>query len=201
MTTYDKKAKESGKITYTVSDVNKSGDAISAHFTSEMIDEKGKTVSKGAGEYKCSGGNLYIDARATMPQEQMSAYKDMDVKAEDVFIEYPSSFSNGQALKDANIRMNVSNKGSAVSSITLDQTNRKVEGKETITSSAGSWDCWKISYDSRFRATIGGPSGIGIPVNFKVTELFAPGFGIVKTETYSKNGKLMASSLITSVTK
>ncbi len=201
MTTYDNKAKESGKLTYTISDVNKTGNATTASFTSEMVDEKGKSLSKGAGKYKCSGGNLFIDAKVAMPQEQMAAYKGMDVKADEVFIEYPASFAAGQSLKDANFKMDVNNKGTAFSTVTMDQTNRKVEGKESVTSPAGTWECWKITYDGRFKATIGGPGGIGIPVSFKSTEWFAPGFGIVKTETYNKNGKLMGSTLITSVKK
>jgi len=201
MTTYDKKAKESGKITYTISNINKTGDATTANFTSEMKDEKGKSISKGAGKYKCSGGNLFIDARVAMPQEQMGAYKDMDVKANDAFIEYPASFSDGQSLKDVDFKMDIINKGTVFSVVTLEQSNRKVEGKESITSPAGTWECWKITYDGRFRATIGGPSGIGIPVNFKSTEWLAPGFGIVKTETYNKNGKLVGSTLITAVKK
>lgn len=201
MTTYDKKAKENGKVTYTISDIKKTGDAITANFTSEMVDEKGKSLSKGSGKYKCAGGNLFVDARTSMPQEQMGAYKDMDVKADEVFIEYPASFSSGQSLKDANFKMEVINKGNAFSTITMNQTNRKVEGKESVTSPAGTWECWKISYDGRFRATVGGPSGIGIPFNFKSTEWFAPGFGIVKTETYNKNGKLIGSTLITAVKK
>jgi hypothetical protein len=201
MTTYDKKGDESGKVTYTISDINKSGDGITANFTSEMVNEKGKSLTKGSGKVKCNGGNLFIDAKASMPQEQMGAYKDMDIKADEVFIEYPAGLSSGQSLKDANFKMNVINKGTAFSTITMDQTNRKVEGKESITSPAGTWECWKISYDGRFRATVGGPAGIGIPFNFKSTEWFAPGFGIVKTETYNKNGKLVGSTLITAVKK
>lgn len=201
MTTYGKKAKESGKLTYTISGVNKSGSTTTANFVSEMKDEKGKTISKGAGKYKCVGGNLFIDAKVAMPQEQMGAYKDMDVKADDAFIEYPSSLSDGLALKDADFKMDIINKGAVFSTTTLEQTNRKVAGRESITTPAGTWNCWKISYDGRFKATIGGPSGIGIPVNFKSTEWFAPGFGIVKTETYNKNGKLVGSTLVTAVKK
>ncbi len=201
MTTYDKKAKESGKLTYTISGVNKNGAEITAGFVSEMKDEKGKSLSKGSGKYKCNGGNLFIDAKVAMPQEQMAAYKDMDVKADEVFIEYPNTLTVGTSLKDASFKMDIINKGSVFSTTTLEQTNRKVEGKETVTSPAGTWECWKITYDGRFRATIGGPSGIGIPFNFKSTEWFAPGFGIVKTETFNKNGKLIGSTLITSVKK
>jgi hypothetical protein len=201
MTTYDKKAKENGKLTYLISAVSNSGNTTTANFISEMKDEKGKTISKGTGKYKCSGDNLFIDAKVAMPQEQMGAYKDMDVKADEAFIEYPSNLSDGLALKDANFKMDIINKGSVFSTTTLEQTNRRVEGKESVTSPAGTWDCWKISYDGRFKATIGGPSGIGIPVNFKSTEWFAPGFGIVKTETYNKNGKLVGSTLITALKK
>lgn len=201
MTTYDRKDKESGKVTYTISDIKKSGDMTTANFTANMVDEKGKALSKSSGVYKCSGGSLYVDARVAMPQEQMAAYKDMEVKAEEVFIEYPATVAAGQSLPQVNFKMDVINKGSTFSTITLEQTNRKVEGKESITTPAGTWDCWKITYDGRFRATLGGPSGIGIPVNFKSTEWFAPGFGIVKTETYNKNGKSMGSTLITAVKK
>ena len=201
MTTYGKKGDESGKITYTIEALAKKNNTTSARFVSQMVDEKGKKLSSGKGIYKCSGENLYIDARVTMPQEQMAAYKDMDVKADEAYIEYPASVQSGQSLKDANVKMEVHNKGSVFSVLTLDATNRKVAGKETITTPAGTWECWKISYDGRFRATIGGPSGIGVPVNFRATEWFAPGFGIVKTETFNKSGKLMGSTLITSVKK
>jgi len=201
MTTYDKKGKESGKVTYTINAVTKQNNTTSAHFVSQMVDEKGKKITGGSGIYKCSGDNLYIDARVSMPQEQMAAYKDMEVKADEAFIEYPASLKSDQALKDANVKMEVHNKGSIFSVLTMDETNRKVAGKESITTPAGTWECYKITYDGRFRATMGGPSGIGVPFNFKAIEWFAPGFGIVKTETYNKNEKFIGSTLITSVKK
>jgi hypothetical protein len=200
MTVYDKKGEVNGKLTYTISGAVKSGNTTSANFTSEMVNEKGKSLSKGAGKYKCADGVLYVDAKVAMPQEQMSAYKDMEVKAEDVFIEYPSSMAAGQALKDANFKMEIFNKGNLFATTTFDETNRKVEGKETITTSAGTWECWKISYEARFKASMA-PMNIGIPFNIQGTEWFAPGFGIVKTESYNKNGRLMGSTQITSVKK
>jgi hypothetical protein len=198
MTIYDKKEKQSGVVTYKITDVNKSGSTTTASFSSEMVDEKGKVTSKGSGKYKCTGGVLYVDAKVALPQEQMAMYKDMDVKAEEAFIEYPSSISSGQDLKDANFKMDMYKNGAPYSSINLDQTNRKVVGKETITTPAGTWECWKITYDTRFKINM---AGIGIPVNMRGTEWFAPGFGIVKTEVTNKNGKLMGTTLITSVKK
>ena len=198
MTVYDKKGSEGGKLTYKISGVSKSGNNATAGFTSEFVDEKGKSLSKGAGKLKCTGGVLYVDAKVSVPQTSMAAYKDMDVKGEESFVEYPSSMSAGQTLKDVNFSMEVHNKGGLYSTVTLTQANRKVSGKETVTSPAGSWECWKISYDSQFKATM---MGIGIPINMKTTEWFAPGFGVVKSESFSKNGKLLGSTLITSVKK
>ena len=198
MTMYDKKEKQSGVVHYKISDVSKAGNTTTASFSSEMFDEKGKSLSKGSGKYKCTGGVLFIDAKVALPQEQMSMYKDTEVKAEEAFIEYPASIASGQTLKDASFKMDMHKNGAAYSTINLDQTNRKVVGKESITTPAGTWDCWKITYDSRLKVNI---AGIGIPVNMQGTEWFAPGFGIVKSVVANKNGKLMGTTMVTSIKK
>lgn len=77
-------------------------------------------------------------------------------------------------------------------------TNRKVVGNETVTSPAGSWDCFKITYDADFSTKV---MGMSMPMRMQATEWFAPGFGVVKTESYGKNGKLAGSTLITGVKK
>ncbi len=201
MTIYDKKGKENGAVTYTVSDVNKSGATTTASFTSVMNDEKGKLMSSGKGTYKCTGGSMLVDAKVALPGDQMGPYKDMDVKADQVFIEYPATLSAGQSLKDVNYSMEVFNKTGALhATITMDQVNRKVEGKESVTTPAGTWECMKITYDGKMKASLA-PLNIGIPMNFQVTEWFAPGFGVVKTESKNKNGKLIGSTVITSVKK
>jgi len=198
MTIYDRKSKESGKLTYTISNVTTTGNTTSANFISQMVDEKGKILSEGAGKFKCNAGVLYIDAKVAIPQESMAAYKDMDVKADEVFIDYPATPAVGQRLNNVSYKMEMYNKGSLFSTITLAQSNRKIESKETVTSGMGSWECYKITYDSQFKATIG---GIGIPINMKVTEWFAPGFGVVKSEIYNKNGKFLGATQITSIGK
>lgn len=200
MTVFDKKGSESGKVTYTISGVAAANGSTTASFTSEMVNEKGKSISKGAGSYKCSGGVMFLDAKVAMPQEQLAGFKDMDVKADQVYIEYPSSMSDGQALKDANFKMEIFNKQGLASTVTFDEINRKVVGKESITTPAGTWECWKISYEGKFNSKLA-PLNIGIPINMMCTEWFAPGFGIVKTETSNKGGKLMGSTQITSVKK
>lgn len=200
MTNYDRKDKISSTVTYNISDVAKDGAVLTASFSSEVVDDKGKTMGGGAGKFKCSGDKIYVDASVAMPSGQMEAYKNMEIKADEVFIEYPSAMSVGQDLPDADFKMVVSNKGAVFSTITFKQVNRKVAGKEKIATPAGEWECWKLTSESQFKASVGN-SGFGIPIKMQITEWFAPGFGIVKSETANKNGKLMGYSVISAVGK
>jgi hypothetical protein len=81
--------------------------------------------------------------------------------------------------------------------INFKEINRKVDSKESITTPAGTWEAYVISYEGNMRTKMG---PIGIPFNFTAKEWFVPGIGIVKTETYSK-GKLAGSTMITSIKK
>ena len=197
MTMYDKKEQESGVQTWTISDVKKEGAAFTSTVNTVFVNDKGKEARNSTGIYQCTNGVLKADVRMSLPQEQMQAYKTTDAKMDAGFIEYPSAMAAGQSLKDVNFEMDVSN-GGMKSNVTFKQTERKVEGLEKITTPAGTWDAYKITNNGLFRMQM---AGIGIPMNMQVTEWFVPGFGVVKTESYSKNGKLMGSSLLTSLKK
>jgi hypothetical protein len=88
----------------------------------------------------------------------------------------------GDDLKDATLDMTIDNSGMK-QTVNMVTSNRKVEAKESITTTAGTWDCFKISYKSKITIKT---MGMGIPFNIEGFEWFAPGFGIVKTE--SKHG-------------
>ncbi len=79
-------------------------------------------------------------------------------------------------------------------SITIAITNRMVEKRETITTPAGTFDCYKITYDVQ--------TGMGfIKTNTKTAEWYSGKAGSVRTETLDKKGKLMGYSQITSIKK
>jgi hypothetical protein len=198
MTVYDRKGNESGKQTWKILDVKPQGSGYSSTIESVFTDSKGNEITKATGNYKCEKGVLMADMRMAMPQQQMDANKNTEVKAAQVYIEYPANMSTGQVLQDANFEMEMYNDGNKTNTTTFKETNRKVEGKETVTSPAGSWEAYKITYDGQLKINM---AGIGIPMNFKVTEWFVPGFGLVKSESMNKNGKLMGSTLITSIKK
>jgi arginine deiminase len=74
--------------------------------------------------------------------------------------------------------------------ITFDMVDRKVVGKETITTSAGTFDCYKITYNTKSKIVMAN-------MNMKNVQYIAEEVGAVKTEVYKDNGKLVSYSLLT----
>lgn len=188
MTIYSKKGAVAGKNLYHVSNVKSSGNTVSSEVNSEMFDKKGKSYAKSQINFKCTGGVMMLDMKMMIPQAQAEQFK-MDAKADNVYIEYPASMKPGDMLKDANMSMDVNNNGMQ-QSLTMNVTNRKVEGKESITTPAGTWECFKITSKTKLHMKMG---PIGVPMNMETTEWFAPGFGVVKTE--SKHGETLITAV------
>jgi hypothetical protein len=183
MAILDKKGNPSMKQVYTVSNVNNSGSTTTADLNSEMFNNKGKSMATSKAKIKCDGGVMMVDMKLSMPQQPGSPMSsETDVKADDIYMEYPANMNVGDNLKNASMHMDFDNNGMK-QSVDMDVFDRKVEGKEKVTTPAGSWDCYKISYKSKIRMKT---LGIGVPMNVEGIEYFAPGFGVVKTQ--SKHG-------------
>lgn len=178
MTIHNKKGKEAGKSIYTISNVSTTGGVTTSTINSEFIDAKGKSISKATNKIKCSNGIIMMDMKMFIPSAQQEQMGEASATVNDVYIEYPSSMKEGDALNDGEFKMDFKTAGGLGGSVAVNLTNRKVAGKETVTTPAGTWDCYKITYHSKIVMKI----GIGIPVNSDVTESYAPGFGVVKTE-------------------
>ena len=190
MTISNKKGEESGKMTYAVSESKKNGSSITAMINSEFVDAKGKTISKATNNVKCENGVMQMDMKTFIPPVQSEQMKTGEAKAADVYLEYPSNMNLGDQLKDGQFNMNYESTSGLKSSIEISITERKVEGKESVTTPAGTWECYRISAKNKI---ISKTAGIGFPIKMDVVEWFAPGFGIVKTE--SKTGKTEITSI------
>ncbi len=189
MTIYDKKGSESGKNVYTISGFKGNAAGASANVNSEMFDKKGKTIAKSVSFIKCAGGVMMMDMKMNMPAGQAAQVGQTDATAQNFYLEYPSSMKEGDVLKDGNMDMDIQNKGMK-QSLSMSVNNRKVEGKEKITTTAGTWDCFKITNQTKMKIKT---MGIGIPMNMDVTEWYAPGFGVVKSS--SKYGETVITSI------
>lgn len=179
MTIYNKKGDVVGKQVYAVTDVNNGDDVTTATLNSEMFDKKGRSIVKGNSSIQCRNGMMMINMKMMMPQQQAAQMGSVDAKADEVYMEYPPDMKEGDDLKDGKFQMDIDNNG-LKQSMNMNITARKVEGKETITTSAGSWDCYRISYKGKIHFKI---MGIGKNMDLDGVEWFAPDFGIVKTSS------------------
>jgi hypothetical protein len=139
-TTYNGKDKASAVIDYLVKEVKDE----SALMSYEMTSDNGKLVS--ASEYliKCNGDGVSIDFNSLASPGVMEQYKDMEVDISGTDIMLPNNLSPGQTLPDAHMLMNI--KMAPINmKLSVDATNRKVEGRESITTPAGTFDCMVIS--------------------------------------------------------
>lgn len=179
MTITNKKGKETGKLVYEILNVGKQGNATTATINSEMFDKNGKSISKATNNVQCENGILMMDMKMFIPSAQQEQMGDVSATGTVSYIEYPARMKEGDDLRDASFSTDFKSKSGLGGHISIDMTNRKVEGKEDVTTPAGTWNCYKISYHSKMVFKM----GIGIPMNSNVTEWYAPGFGVVKTES------------------
>jgi hypothetical protein len=189
MTISNNKGKESGKMIYVVSNGSKSGNSAAATVNSEFIDAKGQSITKASNNVKCESGVMMMDMTMFIPAGQQQQMKG-SATASNVYLEYPAAMKEGDMLKDGIFSMDYESAAGMKSAIEVSITDRKVIGKESVTTPAGNWECFKISTKNKITSRI---AGIGIPIRMDVTEWYAPGFGVVKTE--SKSGKTEITSI------
>jgi len=192
MKSYNSKDKLTGTTINKILDKQVDGNKIKVIFSSRSLDEKDKEIGTGQLEVKCEDGIFYIDMKNYLDDQMMEAYKDMQVEIEtNNAMQFPGNIDVGASLPDANIVVRISNQGIPMFSLSVNITNRKIEGKEMITAPAGSFECFKMSYDIETKTVM--------TVKMKGIDWFAENVGTVRTESLDKNGKLLGYTVLESI--
>lgn len=189
MSLYDRNEKSSGTYVYRVVDVKSNDEISSSVVEGTLSDDKGKQVSSNVCHLKCSNGLYQVDMKMLLPQQQQEQFKKMDARSS-FFLEYPAGMEVGDQLKEGSFSTSMRNDKGPEMSMEMTIADRQVVGEEEISTPAGTWKCFRITFRCKVRTRVG---GIGIPFQIDNTEWFAPAFGIVKT--VSKWG----SSVITAI--
>jgi hypothetical protein len=188
---FDKKNKLTGTSKQRIKEVKKSADAIAVTIESEYFDNKGASLGKAEMTARCEKGIFYIDMKNYMNQQTLESYKDMEVSIEGGTLEMPSKLNVGDILKPGDMKMSFSSNGMTFMTISMNISNRKVEAKEDVTTDAGTFSCYKISYDATTK--------MGFTVSSKGVEYYNDDIGMVKSETYDQNGTLQAYTVLSSL--
>lgn len=160
---------------------------------STFFDAKNKETMDQDYDMRCEGGNFYVDMKQMLNPATMSGVKDMEVSVNSSEVLYPANISTGMTLPDANITVTAASNGMVLMNISVAIFNRKVVGNESVTVPAGTFDCYKITYD------------IETKMLFKITataaEYMNAKVGLVKSESFDKKGKLVGSTVLTEYKK
>ena len=189
MTSYDKKGKIEGRSNQTIKEVKTTGENLTIIVRSQYYDDKDKMMFDKDITMKCEGGIFKMDMQNFMDPASMEQFKDMEVQVTGNDLVYPANLTAGQTLEDGHIKMNVMTNGMTMMNMVVEITNRKVVGREEITTPAGTFDCYKISYDITTKTVF--------KVSVKVEEWMAKEVGVVKTVNYDKSGKMEGYSELT----
>lgn len=188
ITSYNPKGKKESVASYKVLNIENN----TATIETQVSDDKGKDLTTSTFQVTCNGNGISIDFKSLMNAELMKQYKDVDLEMTGTNLEFPNDLKVGQTLNDANLKMTM-DMGGMKMNMTVDITNRKVNAKESITTPAGTFNCYAISSNSETK--------MGLKMMFEIKEWVAEGMGVIKSETYNKNGKLMGYTELTSINK
>ena len=204
VTIYNKKGEPIGKNVSTVSSVSTTGGVTSATINTQAFDKKGRAQATSTSTIKCTGGVFQLDMRLMLPQGPAERMNNAQVSANSGILDYPAGMKTGDTLRSGNLVLTTGgNNGpqngppappspfSQGSTLTMAVFNRTVLGQDTVTTTAGSWTCFKIGFKSKVNVK-SGPFPTPT-INIDGTEWYVPGVGIVKTE--SQHGSTAITSI------
>lgn len=200
VTWLDKKGKLRGKVSVET----RSGTAGQLRLHEAWTDKKGNDLAEVEYGVNCEAGSLALDMRSAISPGTWAAYAQAGQEIEAEKLVYPAELTVGQELPAASVTANfrydpayTPPDGTARPNgmVHIELRDRKVVGQETITTSAGTFEVYKITRERYSKARSSNESESTRPE----TVWFAPGLGVVRIEVAKSNGKLVNSAEITSL--
>lgn len=155
--------------------------------------DKGDTFNM---EYdvSCENGIVSIDMSRFFDSSQLMQYEgaDFNIDIEGDMLYFPRELNEGETLNDGQITIRVNKDGFTFVTMTMTVINRKVLGKETITTKAGTFDCQKVSYDFESKFGI-------LKIKGSVEEWYHDNRVLVRSRSYNKKRKLQGSTDLTNM--
>lgn len=192
LTQYDKKGSPTTYSTQKVIERTETAKGLTIRYQQILKDAKDdKTFTTEMG-VKCENGKFYVDMNELFKGMNLESYQsapEMQVTVDGDALFYPSDLHAGSTMPDGKVTAKVNTGGFTMLTMYVYLTNRKCEGIETITTPAGTFECYKITQDVEAKAIM---KVLSTDISW-----LAEGVGLVKSESYDKKGKLIGSSQLT----
>lgn len=186
---FDRKGKFTGTSTQQVTEYSKTASGATATIHVKSADDKGGNVMESDLHVKCENGIFYFDMNSFLNQPTQEG---MQAKIEYDNLQMPANLKIGDKLKDGWIKMSMMMGPMAITSEII-VTNRIVEKKESVTTDAGTFDCYKITQTVITR----GP----IKYEQKSSQWLTKGTGVIKNESYASDGSIFSSMILSQIKK
>jgi hypothetical protein len=196
---YTGKDKKQSKIEYTVKQVSNEAGKSVASLHSKIYDAKDKLAHETDLKAICDGDKFYIDmSEAFKAMQQEGPGSAYEMKMDNSMVEIPHQLTVGQSLPDMVSKISMYDKQSKTEMMQMVITGRKrkVVAKETLTTPAGTFDCYKINYETLIENTM-------LMMNMKMPSFvlqenlyFNQEAGMVKVENLNKDGDKVKSYTI-----
>lgn len=192
VTSYDKKGKTAAIVDYSIVDIREENGQKIAKIASFIKNKKGELIATSNYDVTCNGDFVSIDFKSLISPQLIDRFKHFDFEITGTNIEIPNDLNVGDNLPDSNMEMIMDMVGIDMI-MNVAMKDRKVTGQENITTPAGNFDCYIITYTSELNTEV---SKRGTSKQW-----LSEGVGMVKQENYSGDGKLTSSSMLTTFSK
>ena len=192
-THFDKKNDKSSRTTHHLTLIDELDDGFEAQVEAQTFDKVDELIHEGAYRITCKEGNFHLDVISMMAPELKNAFSNFEITISGDPLLIPNNLEVGQTLPDASSEVQASTDGLKLPKFIYTLSDRKVESQEELEVPAGTFNCYKITYSLSFKAVIAR--------NLTISEWYAKGVGLIKSETYNKKKRLVAQSILTKLNR
>ncbi len=190
MSSYDSRGRlQSRQRSKVVSVVRDNG---AYRFTIESIgtDSKGAELPSLAKSYEmiCEDGLIKFDFSQFVPTSSFGNMPATEVIFSGENLEYPSRMQVGQKLNNARVGIRIESVFTVNMEVII--ADREVVALETITTEAGSFECYKVTSTTQTRSRM-------VNTDVKAADWIAKNVGVVRSETFDRNGRSQGYSELT----
>ncbi len=190
---YDGKGKLQSTQIQTMKIFTGTSSGFEAVMSTTMSDKNGKMIMESRDfTVKCDNGVFKMDL-SSMYMNEMKMPKDMEMELSGEGVSFPSTLSAGQDLPNGETEIKMKSNGMTLMTFRFNELNRKVEKKESITTPAGTFECFKIVSETEVK--------IMMKRTIKTSTWIAKGVGVVRTESYNKKGEMDSYMILTKLEK
>jgi hypothetical protein len=179
-----------------VKQVTHHSDYVEALIASTYFDNRQNITREFEQIVKCKGNEILLDLESMLDQSMLQSFQNMELEISPIEIVFPNHLVVGMELPEASLTMTVSNQGRKIMEMTFTVKNRKVEKIESITTQAGTFECFKITSEILTETRTMGISRRDVS---KSVDYWAKGVGTVRSEHYNNRDRLVSYMLLSKV--